>query len=166
MSEQNPPGGGGSSTGVALEALTRREREILTLLAQGYSAPEIAEQLTIATSSVKSHVQHLYGKLGANSKRQAVVRARELGLLQPTDVLPQFKSSPYAVDSNQKNNFPLQLTRFFGRERDQREIRNLLLDGQEPRARLVTLVGPGGSGKTRLSLAVAAGVLPAYRDGA
>src|SRR5258707_12860455 len=63
------------------EPLTRRERDILALLAQGYSGPEIAQELTIAVSSVKWHTQHLYSKLGANSKKQAVARARELGLL-------------------------------------------------------------------------------------
>lgn len=147
------------------ELLTRREREILALLAQGQSAPEIAQQLTIATSSVKTHIQHIYGKLGVNSKRQAVARARELGMLQPSSGLPPFATSPLSAASDPKHNLPLQLTRFFGRERDKGEIRNLLLDGQEPRARLVTLVGPGGAGKTRLALAVAHEVLTAYSDG-
>ena len=64
-----------------VEPLTRREREILALLAAGFSAPEIAEQLTLAVSSVKWHIQHLYGKLGVNSKRQALTRAQALGLL-------------------------------------------------------------------------------------
>src|SRR4026207_1981497 len=63
--------------------LTRREREILGLLAQGYSAPEIAQQLTVAVSSVKSHIQHLYGKLGVNGKRPALTRARVRGLRGP-----------------------------------------------------------------------------------
>jgi DNA-binding CsgD family transcriptional regulator len=69
--------------GLAPEPLTRREREILALLAQGLSGPEIAEQLTLGLSSVKSHIQHLYGKLGANSKRQAVARARRGRAPQP-----------------------------------------------------------------------------------
>src|SRR5439155_11571273 len=43
--------------------------------------PEIAERLTLASSSVKSHMQHVYGKLRASSKREAVARARELGWL-------------------------------------------------------------------------------------
>ena len=68
-----------------VEPLTRREREVLALLAEGLTSPEIAERLTLATSSVKSHLQHVYGKLGASSKREAVARARELGLLpKPT----------------------------------------------------------------------------------
>ena len=54
------------------EALTRREREVLALLAQGHSGPEIAERLTLALSSVKSHIQHVYGKLGASVRRSAI----------------------------------------------------------------------------------------------
>jgi len=53
--------GENQAAGPLAEPLTRREREILGLLAQGYSAPEIAQQLTVAISSVKSHIQHLYG---------------------------------------------------------------------------------------------------------
>ncbi len=64
-----------------VEPLTRREREILVFLDEGFSAPEIAEQLTLAVSSVKWHIQQLYGKLGVSSKRQAITQARELGLL-------------------------------------------------------------------------------------
>src|SRR6266702_3684764 len=74
-------GGSERTEPVVGEALTRREREVLGLLAQGLSGPEMAEQLTLGLSSVKSHIQHLYGKLGVNGKRQAVARARELGLL-------------------------------------------------------------------------------------
>ena len=58
------------------EPLTRREREILALLAQGYSGPESAEQLTLTINSVKGHVQHLYAKLGVHGRRQARARAR------------------------------------------------------------------------------------------
>ncbi len=58
-------------------------------------------------------------------------------------------------------NLPLQLTRFIGREREIGALRRLLVD-----ARLVTLTGPGGSGKTRLAIEVARRVAGAYRDGA
>jgi len=59
------------------------------------------------------------------------------------------------------NNLPIQLTSFIGREREMAAIANLL-----EQHRLVTLVGAGGSGKTRLSLQVAAHLLDAYPDGA
>ena len=64
-----------------VESLTRRESEILGLLDQGLSAPEMAERLTLAVSSVKWHQRHLYEKLGVNGKREALNRARALGLL-------------------------------------------------------------------------------------
>ena len=59
------------------------------------------------------------------------------------------------------NNLPIQLTSFIGREREIAEVKRLL-----GAARLVTLTGAGGAGKTRLALQVAADVLDGYRDGA
>ena len=61
--------------------LSERELEVLRLVVAGLSNPEIAEELVIAVSTVKSHVNHIYGKLGVESRTQAVARARELGLL-------------------------------------------------------------------------------------
>lgn len=58
------------------------------------------------------------------------------------------------------NNLPLQLTSFIGREREMREVKELLGG-----TRLLTLTGPGGSGKTRLSLQVAAESIEEFRDG-
>ncbi|HKX14885.1 MAG TPA: adenylate/guanylate cyclase domain-containing protein [Propionibacteriaceae bacterium] len=60
------------------------------------------------------------------------------------------------------NNLPPQLTRFIGRQRQIAEIKRRLLNG----ARLLTLTGPGGTGKTRLAIEVAAETLPAFEDGA
>lgn len=128
-----------------VEPLTRREREILGLLAQGYSAPEIAEQLTLAVSSVKWHIQQLYGKLGVNSKRQALTRAQELGLPGASPPAASPKPSPAP-----KHNLPAQVTRFFGRETEIAQLKERLTE-----YRLVTLTGSGGVGKTRLSLQAA-----------
>jgi len=60
-----------------------------------------------------------------------------------------------------ENNLPLQLTDLVGREREISEVENLLAE-----YRLLTLTGPGGSGKTRLALAVAQKVVQDYEDGA
>jgi DNA-binding CsgD family transcriptional regulator len=100
-----------------VEPLTRREREILGLLADGLSAPEIAEKLTLAVSSVKWHVLQVYGKLGVNSKRQALNRASELGLLGASQ--PQTATRVPRVELESHADAPplsLQVTRFFGRE--------------------------------------------------
>jgi len=64
-----------------LEPLSERELDILRLIAGGYTNQEIAEILMIAVSTVKSHINHLYGKLGIQRRTQAVAVARDLGLL-------------------------------------------------------------------------------------
>ena len=64
-----------------LEELTDRELEVLPLLAQGKSNPEIAENLTISRATVKVHVRHIINKLGVSDRTQAVVRAIDLGLV-------------------------------------------------------------------------------------
>ena len=63
------------------EQLTAREREILVLLAAGMPNPRIAEQLVVTVDTVKKHVSHLLGKLGAANRTEAVTRARQLGLI-------------------------------------------------------------------------------------
>lgn len=64
-----------------LEPLSQRELEILRLLAEGLSNRQIAARLVLAVGTVKAHVHTIYGKLGVQSRVQAVVRARELNLL-------------------------------------------------------------------------------------
>ena len=62
-------------------SLTRREQEVLRLLADGASNQEIARTLVIELPTVKKHVSNLLGKLGATSRTQAIIRARALSLL-------------------------------------------------------------------------------------
>ena len=64
-----------------VEQLTPRELEILALLAAGTPNPRIAEQLVVSLDTVKKHVSHLLGKLGAANRTEAVTRARQLGLI-------------------------------------------------------------------------------------
>jgi LuxR family maltose regulon positive regulatory protein len=64
-----------------VEPLSERELEVLDLIAAGLSNREIAEKMIVEVSTVKSHANHIYGKLGVKNRTQAVARARELGLL-------------------------------------------------------------------------------------
>ena len=64
-----------------VERLSGRELEVLRLIDQGLSNPEIAEQLTLAPSTVKTHINNIYGKLGVQTRIQAIRYAKELGLL-------------------------------------------------------------------------------------
>jgi LuxR family maltose regulon positive regulatory protein len=64
-----------------VEPLTERELDVLRLLASGRSNAEMAAELFVEQSTVKSHLIHLYSKLGVHSRTQAVARARALGLL-------------------------------------------------------------------------------------
>ncbi len=66
-----------------IEPLTARELEVLRLIAAGHSNKTIAEKLFITVSAVKKHTGNIYGKLSVNSRTQAVLRARRLGLLAP-----------------------------------------------------------------------------------
>jgi LuxR family maltose regulon positive regulatory protein len=64
-----------------IEPLSRRELEVLQLIAQGRSDREISERLFLALSSVKGHNRKIFGKLQVQRRTEAVARARELGLL-------------------------------------------------------------------------------------
>jgi LuxR family maltose regulon positive regulatory protein len=61
--------------------LSERELEILRLISSGLSNQEIADQLVIALTTVKSHVRQIFNKLNVNSRTQVLARARELSLL-------------------------------------------------------------------------------------
>ena len=63
------------------EPLTGRELEVLRLLAAGKSNQRIAHDLVVALDTVKKHVTHVLGKLGAANRTEAVARARDLGLI-------------------------------------------------------------------------------------
>jgi len=73
-----PPGGLASA---GMEPLTKRELELVELIAEGLSNQEIADRLFLSPQTVKVHVRNIYSKLGANSRTQAVARARSSGIL-------------------------------------------------------------------------------------
>ena len=64
-----------------VEPLSERELEVLRLLGTEMSGPEIADALYVSLNTLRTHTKNIYGKLGTNSRRAAVRRAEELGLL-------------------------------------------------------------------------------------
>jgi LuxR family maltose regulon positive regulatory protein len=64
-----------------VEPLSDREIEVLECISEGLSNREIAQRLTIALSTVKSHTRNIYSKMGVNSRTQAIAHARAWGIL-------------------------------------------------------------------------------------
>ncbi|MFL7892294.1 MAG: LuxR C-terminal-related transcriptional regulator [Anaerolineales bacterium] len=138
------------SSDFQINDLTWREQEILLLLAEHNTNREIGEQLHLAESTVKDYVSKILGKLYVKNRRQAVVRAKELGLLE----VQSEKSAASLV------NIPAEPTPFVGRRFELAEIQSLLGE-----TRLLTLIGPGGIGKTRLAIRAARQSSSEYTDG-
>ena len=65
---------------ILIEPLSEREIEVLHLIAEGLTNPEIATRLFLSTHTVKVHTRNIYGKLGAHNRTEAVARARSLGI--------------------------------------------------------------------------------------
>jgi DNA-binding CsgD family transcriptional regulator len=70
-----------SASQALVEPLSSRELEVLRLINQGFSNAEIAAQLSVAQSTVKTHINNIYGKLEVQTRVQAIKRGNELGLL-------------------------------------------------------------------------------------
>jgi DNA-binding NarL/FixJ family response regulator len=68
-----------------LETLTGTELKVLTLVGKGLSNDEIAQELFVADTTVRTHIRHILDKLGLRSRVQAVVLAYDTGLVQPSD---------------------------------------------------------------------------------
>jgi len=142
------------SRNITVEALSRREREVAALVAEGLTDREIGKRLFISQRTVESHVQHVRDKLGFERRTQIAswYVAQQQVAAGPAGGPTEPVQPPH--------NLPLQVTTFIGRERD------LLLAGRLlRRARLLTIAGPGGCGKTRLALETASEALARFPGG-
>lgn len=128
-----------------LDPLSEREREIIPLIAEGLSNSEIANRLFLARSTVKWYVRQLNQKLDTSNREEIVERVEQLGLL----ALPDDEKTGY---QRIKTNLPYQTTPFIGRDAELDEIHAIL---EKDDVRLLTILAPGGMGKTRLALEAA-----------
>ena len=156
-----------------VEQLTMREQEILSMVAQGMSNREIADQLVVTLATVKWHIRQVYSKLGVRSRVQAIIRARELKLIVTGDTtsalldidqeamsisLPELENPYKGLHAFQTSD----ARDFFGREELTQKLIHHLQE-KHPYQRFLAVVGPSGSGKSSL---VKAGLIPALWRGA
>jgi predicted ATPase/DNA-binding CsgD family transcriptional regulator len=126
--------------------ISPREVEVLAAVGEQLSNAQIAHRLHISVRTVESHVSSLLRKLGVADRRRLAGMAGQMA--QPSGA------------SRRLSGIPQGRTSFVGRSRDQ-EVALERLD----QARLVTLLGPGGVGKTRLAAVVAESAAPAFPAG-
>jgi predicted ATPase/DNA-binding CsgD family transcriptional regulator len=127
-----------------IDLLTTREVQILALIAKGRTNREIADQLVLSVETIKWYNKRAYQKLGVRNRVQAVKKAAKWGLLD------KGRTTKETAPARPRHNLPAELSSFVGRAAELAEVRQLL-----DRSRLVTLTGPGGTGKTRLALRLA-----------
>ncbi|WP_246222576.1 ATP-binding protein [Phytoactinopolyspora limicola] len=130
----------------ATAGISAREAEILALLGEHRSNAEIGAQLFISVRTVETHVSSLLRKLGAPDRRALADLAGEFDRAERTNQALAGLPSP--------------LTPFIGRAEERGALRDAVSAHRE-----VTAVGPGGVGKTRLALAVAADLASSFVDG-
>jgi LuxR family maltose regulon positive regulatory protein len=87
MLSGSPPQSNAGTAEQMQEHLSEGELRVLRFLPSNLSAPEIAAELFLSTSTVKTHMRHIYAKLGVHGRGKAVARARELALLPPVAIL-------------------------------------------------------------------------------
>ena len=139
------------------ELFNQREVDILCLIKQGLTNQEIARKLYLSLSTVKWYNQNIFIKLGVSSRTQAIEIAQEYGLIDQQAV-PSSSTIPHP-----RHNIPAQPDSFIGRKPELAALQHLL---HTKDVRLVTILGPSGVGKTRLSLELARRLLSNFRDGA
>jgi LuxR family maltose regulon positive regulatory protein len=78
------PRASGSPAGSLDDQLSEAELRVVRYLPSNLRAPEIASELFVSTNTIRTHLRHIYAKLGVHGRAEAVTRARELGLLAPS----------------------------------------------------------------------------------
>lgn len=131
--------------------LTPRGQQIAELVALGLSNKQIAQRIFLSERTVEWHVEQVLNRLGFSSRSEI---AAWVGRTQSS-------AAVHVPGRKRKGNLPAPLTSFVGRDRETAALRGLLASN-----RLLTIVGPGGTGKTRLALKLAGELEPAYPDGA
>jgi predicted ATPase/DNA-binding CsgD family transcriptional regulator len=134
-------------------AISAREAEVLAGVRNHLTNAEIADRLVISVRTVETHVASLLRKVGVDNRR-ALARAAD-GVSDGT--VPGRTTAPEAPV---RGRLPQPLTRFIGRAAERAELAAAVRTH-----RLVTAVGPGGVGKTRLAIAVAGDVAASFGDG-
>jgi DNA-binding CsgD family transcriptional regulator len=131
-----------------VSGVSARETDVLAGVAEHLTNAEIAERLFISVRTVETHVSSLLRKLGVGDRRALAGLA-----VADRGVVPSRSQRPGVP-------LPVPLTPFIGRVAERAALGAALTEH-----RLVTAVGPGGIGKTRLALAVAAGHADRFADG-
>ena len=134
--------------------MSAREAEVLAALAEHLTNAEISARLFISVRTVESHVSSLLRKFQVGDRRALVAVA---STVRPASASAKGSGAPSAVAAR----LPSALTPFVGRVVERAALAEALVAH-----RLVTAVGPGGVGKTRLALSVAADVIDEFADGA
>jgi predicted ATPase/class 3 adenylate cyclase len=151
--KEDPEGGGASYEGYGTLALTQR------IMSVGHGCQILLSQTT--HDLVKEGLPEPYGtELRDMGERRLkdIVRPEHIYQVVAPDLLSEFP--PLTTLETIQHNLPAQLTSFIGREGEIAEAREALAS-----TRLLSFIGPGGTGKTRLSLQVAAEQIPAFKDG-
>jgi len=136
--------------GGSLDRLTRRERQVAALVADGLTDQDIAASLFITRRTAEWHVEQILRKLGARARSQIAVQVTR-------NLASEAEASPL---QEVRHNLPHQLSAFVGRAHEVTSARRLLR-----RTRLLTFTGVAGVGKTRLALEVAVGSVGTHPDG-
>ena len=163
------------------ELLTLREQDVLHLIVEGQTNQQIAQNLYIEHSTVKWYIRQIYRKLGVRSRRQAIVRAREMKLLMPdaevdsavdetTTTISFALPAPVNPYKGLRAFEAADRREYFGREGLVKALLDRLTlpattsprDVQPGEGRFLAIVGPSGCGKSSL---VKAGLVPALWQG-